>query len=483
MTEQKPKAKPDSSGRAKVIVPIVVIILIVAGVGIYFGIIQPRTSNAQTGSQLTEIKIGTLHASSGAFADSSGFQYAGLNYWINQTNANGGLYLSSIGKSLPVKLYSYNDQSSTTTAQTDYANLITKDHVQILVPDYGSTLTSPGEPIAQAHHIVMWAVSASTPSFYTANNPYMVDLSIRSSALWPVPLANYIANNSANFSRVAILYLNQDFPTAQAHTTYSILSNATGVNVVYNKVTSDSSTAQYQSTLQAINATHPSAVLDFGYVDNDIAFYDALNANNMHFNFTFSIYPGLEFSTVNSSIPHDALKNAWSYGAPPVSQYSNVNLGPTTAQFTANWTSAGHSEPNSAVIQGYNTGLLLGKIITQTGSLNELAMRSTASNLSGNITTLDGPYVINTTTGAQTGEPFSVVQYHLNSTGALNPVVIAPAKLATGNAIYPAATGQASSGNSVQSPVQLNDKVSPDILTVTQIMDISSQFVLPGKLL
>lgn len=482
MTETKPKPKPDSGGRSKVfIVPIVVVILIVAGVGIYLGIILPH--NNANSNALTEIKIGTLHATSGAFADSSGFQYAGLNYWINQTNANGGLYLSSVGKKVPIKLYSYNDQSSTTTAQTDYANLITNNHVQILVPDYGSTLTSPGEPIAEAHHVVMWAVSASTPGFYTASNPYMVDLSIRSSALWPVPLADFIANNSANFSKVAILYLNQDFPTAQAHTTASILNNATGVKVVYDKVTSDSSTAEYQSTLTAINATKPSAVLEFGYVQNDIAFYDALNANNMHFNFTFSIYPGLEFNTVNSSIPHDALKNVWSYGAPPVSQYSNVNLGPTTAQFTKNWTSAGHSEPNSAVIQGYNTGLLLGKIITQTGSLNELALRSTASNLSGNINTLDGPYVINTSTGAQTGEPFSVVQYHLNSTGALNPVVIAPSKLATGNPIIPAATSQVSSSNNVESHVQLNHYSTPQTLTVSQIEQISSQFVLPGKLL
>src|SRR5437763_7615659 len=80
-----------------------------------------------------EIKIGHLHAGSGPFASISMPVYLGLKLWLDQTNADAGAFVKPFGKKIPLKLISYDDQSSTATAATLYNQLITQDKVNILV--------------------------------------------------------------------------------------------------------------------------------------------------------------------------------------------------------------------------------------------------------------------------------------------------------------------------------------------------------------
>src|SRR5579875_3798673 len=66
------------------------------------------------------ITVGTLYASSGAFAAISMPVYNGLKLWVNDINAHGGVYVKPYGKKIPVKLVAYDDKSSTSTATTLY---------------------------------------------------------------------------------------------------------------------------------------------------------------------------------------------------------------------------------------------------------------------------------------------------------------------------------------------------------------------------
>ena len=89
-----------------------------------------------------EIKIGTLYASSGRFASISMPVHSALKLWMEQKNAEGGVYVKAFDKKIPVKLVAYDDQSNTATASTLYNQLITQDKVDLLVADSGSVLTS-----------------------------------------------------------------------------------------------------------------------------------------------------------------------------------------------------------------------------------------------------------------------------------------------------------------------------------------------------
>src|ERR1700687_640725 len=84
-----------------------------------------------------EIALGTLYASSGRFASISMPVHYGLKLWIDQKNAQGGVYVNASTRTLPIKLVAYDDQSSTATAATLYNQLITQDKVDVLTSDSG----------------------------------------------------------------------------------------------------------------------------------------------------------------------------------------------------------------------------------------------------------------------------------------------------------------------------------------------------------
>ena len=92
-------------------------------------------AHAQTAP--AEITIGDLHASSGPFAAISMPVYYGIKLWIAETNASGGAFVKAYNKKIPLKLVSYDDQSNPATAATLINQLITQDHVNMLVSDFG----------------------------------------------------------------------------------------------------------------------------------------------------------------------------------------------------------------------------------------------------------------------------------------------------------------------------------------------------------
>ncbi|HEY9452513.1 MAG TPA: ABC transporter substrate-binding protein, partial [Bradyrhizobium sp.] len=61
----------------------------------------------------SEIKIGTLYASSGRYASISMPVHYALKLWADQKNAEGGVFVKAFDKKIPIKLVAYDDQSNT----------------------------------------------------------------------------------------------------------------------------------------------------------------------------------------------------------------------------------------------------------------------------------------------------------------------------------------------------------------------------------
>src|SRR5260370_8445557 len=74
----------------------------------------------------SEIKIGTLYASSGRYASISMPVFTALKLWADQKNADGGVFVKPFDKKLPVKLVAYDDQSTTATPSTLSNQLLTQ---------------------------------------------------------------------------------------------------------------------------------------------------------------------------------------------------------------------------------------------------------------------------------------------------------------------------------------------------------------------
>ncbi len=378
------------------------------------------------------IKIGTLYASSGAFAVASQGQYEGLQYWVDAVNKDGGIFVKAYDKKIPVKIIAYDDQSSTSTDTTLYNQLITQDKVDVLVADFGSVLTSVAVPLAAEHHMLLIDPTGSGANFFTKPTNYLADVSIPSSQVWPVPLAKYLLQQK--IKRIAIVYDANDFDASQATTMKDELAKG-GVTPVYDHGV-PTSESNYTVLLHTIAASNPDAVLEFGYPPNDIAFLKALSQSGLHFPMTFTIFPGQLLALLTKNVGTKGLAYTYTYPTPPLVKYDKVSYGQNTSQFVDAFTAAKKKAPNFLDAAGYNTGLIIQHMLDMAPKFTQLDFHQALMDMSGKTTTLLGEFKINAN-GAQLGQFLPVAQL-VPEGDNLKVVVVYPQDKATGKAVYPA---------------------------------------------
>jgi branched-chain amino acid transport system substrate-binding protein len=380
------------------------------------------------------IKIGTLYASNGPFASSSMPQYNGLKFWASQVNKEGGVYVRAFKKKIPVKLITYDDQSQTSTAATLYNQLITRDHVNVLVSDFGSVLTSVAVPLAKVHKVMLFDVTGTAAKFFTPGNHYIALTSLPTSGEWPDALANFIAKKK--IKRVAVIYSSNDFDQSQAVTLHKRLIRS-GIKPVYFQAV-PSSTTNYSVLLHDINAKRPDAVIEFGYPNNDIAFLQGLQSSGLRFKMTFTIFPGQLLTLLENNVGRKTLDYTYTYPTPPLLRYNKVNLGMGMSEFEKAYKKDTGKEVNFLTVAGYNAGLVVQKTLATANRFDQKGFRRAISKFSGKIKTLDGVFAVNKN-GAQIGEKLPVAQFVPGKAG--NPLaidVVYPGSMKTGDAIYPA---------------------------------------------
>ncbi len=392
------------------------------------GFVRP----AQAASAPSVIKIGTLYASSGTFAVASQGQYQGLQYWAESVNKGGGIFVKAFNKKIPVKIVAYDDQSSTSTATTLYNQLITQDKVDVLVADFGSVLTSVAIPLAAEHHMLLIDPTGSGANFFTKKTDYLADVSIPSSTVWPVPLGKFLL--AKKIARIAVIYDSNDFDASQAETLKSVLAKGGVTPIYYNGV--PTSESNYAILLHTIAAQHPDAVLEFGYAPNDIAFLRDLSSSGLHFNMTFTIFPGQLISLITKNVGAKALAYTYTYPTPPLVVFNKVTLGPTTAAFVKAFSDSTHAPPNFLNAAGFNNGLIIQEMLARAPQFTQLDFHQALMDMSGKTTTLLGAFKINAN-GAQLGELLPVAQI-VPQGGGNKFIVVYPQDKATGSAVYPA---------------------------------------------
>lgn len=393
--------------------------------------------SAQAQTAPSEIKIGSLYASSGPFASISMPVYDTLKMWVDQTNASGGVFVKPFNKKIPVKLISYDDQSSTATAATLYNQLITQDKVDLLVSDSGSVLTSVAVPIAKEHKMFLFDVSGTGGTFFTKDNPYIALMADPVSTIWPKYIADFLDSTGVaqGIKTVAILYATNDFTTTQANAVRGFIQKAGKLKIVYDQGV-PTSTSNYTVLINNIANANPDAVLHLGYAGNDIAFFRNLQDLGQKFRFVFGIYPGEEQEELTKNVGAAGLMNVFSYVPPSAYNYA-PNFGPTLDQFREMWDKA--LLPGVAfganAIYGYMTGLVIERTLATTESLDQMAIHNAVFALSGKLKTLDGTFAVDDM-GAQTGEITPLGQLQDDGKGGLKLVVVYPPDLVNGKPIF-----------------------------------------------
>src|SRR5580704_14169550 len=395
---------------------------------------------AFAGDAPAEITLGTLYASSGRFASISMPVHYGLKLWIEQKNAEGGVFVKAFNKKIPLKLIAYDDQSNTATAATLYNQLITQDKVDILISDSGSVLTSVAVPIARDHKMFLFDQTGTGATFFTPDNPYIALMSDPVSTIWPKPLADFLTHDgpSLGIKRVAMLYATNDFTGTQANAVRKFIKESnSGVELVFDEGV-PTETSSYTVLLNNIRAANPDAVIHLGYASNDIAFLRNVQDSGIKFKFLFAIYPGLETELLEKNVGDKGLSYVFTY-VPSSEIAYETNFGMSLKDYSAAW----HNKyANTQVefgfnsVAGYTTGLVLEKALATSDSLDQLELRKAIFSLSGKLKTLDGTFELDST-GAQIGEITPLGQLALDEHGHVKFVTVWPHDVANGKPVYP----------------------------------------------
>jgi len=399
------------------------------------------TCAARAADAPSEIKLGTLYASSGNFASISMPVHYGLKLWADAKNAEGGVFVKAFNKKIPLKLVEYDDQSNTATAATLYNQLITQDKVDILVSDSGSVLTSVAVPIARDHKMLLIDQTGTGATFFTKDNPYIALMSDPVSTIWPKYVADFLTKDgpALGIKRIAILYSTNDFTGTQANAVRSFIKESNApVEIVYDQGV-PTNTTSYTVLINNISATNPDAVVELGYPNNDISFLRNLQDGGIRFKWLFAIYPGLETELLEKNVGVKGLEHVFTYVPSSVIEYK-PEFGMSLAEFRAAWQK---KYPDAKVefgfnsVAGYTTGLVLESALAAATSLDQLELRKAIFGLSGKLKTIDGTFVLDEM-GAQIGEITPLGQIESDGKEGLKFVVVYPHDVATGKPVYPA---------------------------------------------
>jgi branched-chain amino acid transport system substrate-binding protein len=420
----KSRARTALSQTAAIGIVVILLIVAVAGVYYYYTTTGPSTSGPSA------INIGMTMPLTGSLAQDGKMSLDGLKLWAANVNASGGIYVSSLGKKLPVHLIYYDDGSSSATVTTDYQQLVTQN-VSFLIAPYSSGLTLAAAPIAEQHHILLLSHGGASDSIWAKGYKYVVGV-LSPGSHYLIPVLQMLQNqNSSTPIKVALFYGNDAFSISAIQGASAYINSTTGFQVVYNKAY-DESASSYTAELTAIQSSGAQVVIGGAHFADGETIMKNIQSLGMHFNMV-----SLLVAPDDPSFLSDLGATANNVVAP--SQWeANLDFSHFTpyfgdisgSQFASSFNTRFGFAPNYEAAEAYNTGLVLQKGITDSGSLNSTTVRNQLS--SENFWTFYGNFQIGST-GIQTGHTMVVIQWQ----NGIKQVVW-PKAVATATFVYPA---------------------------------------------
>ena len=416
------------------VVGVIVILLVVAAGSYYYFTTTSGTSTTTTTSSYTgpsEIKIGMTMPLSGSLASDGVMSLDGLKLWAHNVNASGGIYVSSLGRKLPVALVYSDDTSSSSVVATDYQQLVSQG-VNFLIAPYSSGLTLAAAPIAENAHLLLLSHGGASDSIFSKGYKYVVQV-LSPGSQYDVPVLQMLMNqNSSTPIKVALFYGQDSFSlSVRSGASAFIAHNPSRFSVVYNQ-TYDESASSYTTQLSQIASNSPDVLIGGAHFADGENIMRGIQSLGLHFKMVSLLVAPDDphFLSDLGSLANNVVAPAqWEANLDftHLSPYYGNLTGP---QFLSQFKSTFNMDPNYEAAEAYATGLTLQKAIYDSGSLNSTVVRNQMSN--ENFYSFYGHFQIGAT-GIQTGHTMVVMQWQNGVKQTVWPRVVA-----TSPFVYPA---------------------------------------------
>jgi len=129
-------------------------------IGAFFaGCTQQKASAAPAQA----LKIGVVASMTGPSSSTGKGMWQSAQLAADEINANGGVYINSLGKKIPVQLVLGDDESTREGGMTAVTKLITQDKVDMLVGGFSSAVVSAHQSLVANNNMPYIITGASTP--------------------------------------------------------------------------------------------------------------------------------------------------------------------------------------------------------------------------------------------------------------------------------------------------------------------------------
>ncbi|MCA9899060.1 MAG: amino acid ABC transporter substrate-binding protein [Ardenticatenaceae bacterium] len=386
------------------------------------------------------VVIGFTASQTGSQNVSSTRQVNGLNLWMSEVNAAGGIELSD-GTKVTFTAVTYDDESNTDRVQELYTRLATEDNADFLISPYSSGLTAASAVIAEQYGKVMITTGAASDDTYKQGLTTVYQAYTPASR-YLTGAIDLLQTLDPDVSKIAFVYENSKFSTdvVEAAKTYA---ESLGYEVVLHEGY-DPETTDFGPFINKIQDAAPDAILGGGHFQDGSTFARQLNEKSIDVGFFTLLVapPEPDFADLGEAAVGVIGPSQWepqaAFTAASAAEAGLEWYGIESDAFVAAYEAAyDGEEPSYHSAGGYAAGLILQKAIMDADSTDPAAVGAALDAM--DLLTFFGHIKFDTTAeahGLQIGHSMVYIQWQDDGNGLAKQVVW-PAEGATAETLYP----------------------------------------------
>lgn len=383
--------------------------------------------------------IGFTTSQTGKLNVESTRQQAGLQLWMDEVNAAGGIALSD-GTVLTFEAKTYDDESSNDRIQELYTKLINDDQADFLISPYSSGLADTSAVIAEQYGKILITTGAASDGTYKKGYTFVYQAYTPASAYLTGGI-DLLADLDASAKKVAIVHENDKFSSdvAAALTEYA---TAKGYEIVVNEGY-DSGATDFASFINKIDAADPDAIMGGGHFADTSTFAKQLSEKGVKAKLVALLVapPEPKFADIGDAALGIVGPSQWEptvkFSEEAATAASVTWLGPTVDDFVAAYKAATGEDPSYHSAGGYAAGLILQAAIEAADSFETDKVKAAMDGL--DIMTFFGRTKFDTSAeahGLQVAHDMVFIQWQEGASG-LEKRVVWPEAAQTAEALYP----------------------------------------------
>jgi len=372
------------------------------------------------------IKIGMTVSSTGRFALQSQSGVRGVEIWVDEVNARGGIDVGGVMRK--VELVKRDDRSDKQMVPRVYETLIEEDGVDLLFGPFGSTLTGAAAQVSEREDVFMVIWSASSDAIYEQGFEHLVSATQIAASLLAVPSVEMA--HELGVEELAIVYIDEPFPAGMAEGARA-KAEELGIDVVqFEKLATG--TKDFSIVLQKARASGAQGFYPVAYEGDQMTMLRQMQEMNITFPYTFMLYGGQPQFLDNTGEASEYLYSHTLY-------HEAINWDVTHGKSRAEFQKAYDEKypdvayaPDFQTALAYGAGVVTEAIIAEADALDADALKEAALALSGELVTMAGIYEIEES-GKQTGMQ-NVIMQHIRGDGLQ---AVYPDAVATAEPVFP----------------------------------------------